>query len=144
MSKKTAPMGSPDAIFGAAFGVVFMLYWTGSVIKRRGPLIMTAFGVFGLLTITKGLIDNIKAYRRRKREMDFYGESSYTGAGDYNRQDPWEAGYSKNTQESEFSGQLGDIHQYTAADGTIYCPYCGVKIAHDFEFCPHCGKKLPF
>ena len=24
-----------------------------------------------------------------------------------------------------------------------YCPYCGNKLAKDFEYCPSCGKKIP-
>jgi len=144
MSKKPAPVGSLESVFGAVFGVVFMLFWTGGVIKRRGPLIMIIIGSFMLFTMIKALFDSIKAYRKRKKDLDFYGETGYTDTVDYGRTDPWENNYTADTQQRDFSGQLGDIYQYTAADGTIYCPYCGVKIAHDFEFCPHCGKKLPF
>ena len=142
MSKKPAPMGSGEAIFGSVFGVLFMLYWTGGVIKRRGPLLMVAIGVMMLAVMIKGLFDNIKAYRRRKKEMDFYGQTVYTDTSASNA-DPWDSRYTQETQQT-FSGKLGDIYQYTDREGNIYCPYCGVKIAHDFEYCPKCGRKLPF
>ena len=54
--------------------------------------------------------------------------------------DPWNQRYSQAYDYTE------PEYNYDVQDGesTIYCPYCGVKLAPDFEYCPKCGKKLPF
>ena len=138
----SAPVGSLSAIFGSLFGIGFLIFWTAGVARSGGPLIMVAIGVFCLVVTVKGLFDDIAAYRKRKMHEDFYGSSVY----------PYEDIYGENSTAADsgrdydtaFSSSLADVYQYTDAEGNIYCPYCGVKIAHDFEFCPKCGKKLPF
>ena len=146
MSKKTVTPGTLESVFGSAFGLAFTTYWTWGVYNRGGPLFMVGIGALLVLTTLKGFFDSIKAFRKRRRDLQFYGEEKYTENVDYSRKDPWESGYGSETgkQETVFSGKLGDIYQYTDREGNIYCPYCGVKIAHDFEYCPKCGRKLPF
>ena len=102
---------------------------------------MVAVGVFCIAVTTRGFVDSIIRYRKRKQNEDFYGSSAYPYEEIYGEPDTKDnvAG-----QGTVFSGKLEDVYRYTDRDGNIYCPYCGIKIAHDFEYCPKCGRKLPF
>ena len=137
----SAPPGSTESILGSLFGVAFTLYWTAGVIKAKAPVIMVAVGVFCIAVTTRGFVDSIIRYRKRKQNEDFYGSSAYPYEEIYGEPDTKDnvAG-----QGTVFSGKLEDVYRYTDRDGNIYCPYCGIKIAHDFEYCPKCGRKLPF
>ncbi len=30
-----------------------------------------------------------------------------------------------------------------AAEGTVFCPWCGKEVRKGWEYCPHCGKRIP-
>ncbi|MBQ3588503.1 MAG: zinc ribbon domain-containing protein [Oscillospiraceae bacterium] len=143
-NKNTAPPGSMQAVIGSAMGVIFIIFWTYTAVSAGAPFIFPLFGAFGLYTTGSAFIKSVKEYRIRKQQEMFYSGDLYTETDYGRRADPWEKGYSSRQEEPVFSGQLGDIYQYTDSEGNIYCPYCGVKVAHDFEYCPKCGKKLPF
>lgn len=36
-----------------------------------------------------------------------------------------------------------DEPRFPGAEENRYCPYCGRRVAEDYEFCNTCGKKLP-
>ena len=141
MNRKPDPMNDVISILRSFLPVVFMVFWTVTAVQAGAPVIFAVMGTGFLLLTVLTRIQNIRKIRQRRRDEDLYGSSAYpyddgaeTSAGEYYQ----------DSDKPKFSGRLGDIYQYTDAEGNIYCPYCGVKIAHDFEYCPHCGKKLPF
>lgn len=147
MNKRPDPINDAISILRSFLPVVFMVFWTVTAVQSGAPLLFPVVGTGFLMITVLTRIQNIRKIVSRRRNEDYYGSSAYPeeyteNTGYDKAADTWRD--ENGGRENNFSGQLGDIYQYTAADGTIYCPYCGVKIAHDFEFCPHCGKKLPF
>ncbi|MBQ8604383.1 MAG: zinc ribbon domain-containing protein [Oscillospiraceae bacterium] len=143
MNKKPDPINDAIAILASFLPVVFMVFWTAMTVQFGAPLLFPVIGTGFLLLTLLSRIQNIRKIRERRQNEDYYGSSAYPGGYD-SATDTRENEYYQDFATPSFSGELGDISMYTDTNGTIYCPYCGVKIAHDFEYCPHCGKKLPF
>ena len=134
--------GTAQSIIGAAMGLAFSFFWTYMTVTMGAPIIFPIFGTGFILLMAIEMYKIIQNARYDSfSEMEMMDEEQWRR---YQRENP-DAMYENSADyDRQFSGQLNDIDVYTDSEGTIYCPYCGVKIAHDFEFCPKCGKKLPF
>ena len=138
---KNLKPGAVQSIIGVVMGLAFAFFWTYMTLTAGAPIIFPIFGTGFILLMAVELYKVVQNARYDSfSEMEIMDEQQWQDyqqsmTPDYN---------SGNTGDIAFSGQLGDIAMYTDTEGTIYCPYCGVKILHDFEYCPKCGKKLPF
>ena len=135
------PNGSFDSVLFSAITVIFMVYWTIAAVRGGARLLGLLFGGYGLYTTSRNFIVNLKAYMQNRRDADFYGYQDYNDYREYTGKND---DYYNQSSNNSFAGNEQNYYTYTDKDGNIYCPYCGVKVAHDFEYCPKCGKKLPF
>ena len=128
-SIKPGRFNSGQGIIGAVFGIVFAIFWTIMAVSAGAPIIFSVFGVGFIILMVTELIKNVHNFTNKNRYSSFDIVDSTEEA------DPW---------NEKFRSQQTDMDFSTENEEAIYCPYCGTKLAPDFEFCPKCGKKLPF
>jgi len=105
---------------GAAIAIVWGVIWTIAAASMTAG--MGGFGLifplFGLCFIGMGVYNLI--YHKRNAEADPEDRDSLLEIVD---------------TQSELSGD--------ATQSAAYCPWCGEKLAEDYQYCPKCGRKLP-
>lgn len=133
-SIKPGRFNSGQNIVGTIIGIIFVIFWTISAVSMGAPIIFPVFGGGMLIMLVLELVKSIHNFTNKNRYSEFDIVDSTE------EPDPWNQRYSQAYDYTE------PEYNYDAQDGesTIYCPYCGVKLAPDFEYCPKCGKKLPF
>ena len=128
-SIKPGRFNSGQNIVGIIIGIVFVIFWTVSAVSMGAPIIFPVFGAGMMIMLIIELVKNIHNLTNKNRYSEFDIVDSTE------EPDPWnEKFYQEQTDENFTPEEVN----------SLYCPYCGVKIAHDFEYCPKCGKKLPF
>lgn len=128
-SIKPGRFNSGQGIIRALIGVIFAIFWTIMAVSSGAPIIFPVFGIGVTVLMVTELIKNIHNFTNKNR----YSEFDIVDSSE--EPDPW---------NEKFNSQQADMDFPAENEESLYCPYCGVKIAHDFEFCPKCGKKLPF
>lgn len=133
-SIKPGRFNSGQGIIGAVIGLVFAIFWTITAASMGAPIIFPVFGIGFIILMVTELIKNIHNFTNKDR----YSEFDIVDSGE--EPDPWNSRFEQTDEynSAEYSGEA------QADTDVMYCPYCGVKISHDFEYCPKCGKKLPF
>ena len=128
-SIKPGRYNSGQGIIGAVFGIIFAIFWTVMAASSGAPIIFPIFGIGFIVLMVTELIKNVHNFTNKNRY------SSFDIVESTEEPDPW---------NEKFHSQQTDMDFSTENEESIYCPYCGAKLAPDFEFCPKCGKKLPF
>ena len=128
-SIKPGRFNSGQGIIGAVFGIIFAIFWTIMTASVGAPIIFPIFGIGFIVLMVTELIKNVHNFTNKNRY------SAFDIVDSTEEPDPW---------NEKFCSQQTDMDFYTENKESIYCPYCGAKLAPDFEFCPKCGKKLPF
>lgn len=123
-------MGGIGGIIVAVVGVI----WTVVAISLGAPVVFALIGVVFTSFVIAGAVYNLYNATSRNRMSDFDittdGEerdpiADALGHGGTSRQSPEDA-MSKGPRK--FPGD--------------HCPFCGVKVAADFDYCPKCGKDI--
>lgn len=128
-SIKPGRYNSGQGIIASIIGLVFAVFWTITAAISGAPVIFPIFGAGFIVLMITELVKNIHNFTQKNRYSEF-------DIVDSSREpDPWD----------EKNHGAYNEEQYAEADGqdVLYCPYCGVKLARDFEFCPKCGRKIP-
>ncbi len=101
--------------FGSIAAGVFGVFWTVCTVNMMAPWYFSIFGViFVCVAIVQGIYNFKNATgKNRFSEFDIVDEAEET--------DPMQDFLEKQS----------------------FCPYCGAKVAPDYEFCSKCGKQLP-
>lgn len=128
-SIKPGRFNSGQNIIGVIFGIVFVIFWTGTAVSMGAPVIFPVFGIGMLIMLIIELVKNIHNFTNKNRYSEFDVVDSTE------EPDPWNEKFYQEQTYADFNTEETEM---------LYCPYCGMKIAHDFEYCPKCGKKLPF
>ena len=128
-SIKPGRFNSGQGIIGAVFGIIFAIFWTIMAASAGAPIIFPVFGIGFIVLMATELIKNVHNFTNKNRY------SAFDIVDSTEEPDPW---------NEKFHSQQTDMDSSTENEESIYCPYCGTKLAADFEFCPKCGKKLPF
>ena len=128
-SIKPGRFNSGQGIIGAVFGIIFAIFWTIMTASVGAPIIFPIFGIGFIVLMVTELIKNVHNFTNKNRY------SAFDIVDSTEEPDPW---------NKKFHSHQTDMDFYTENKESIYCPYCGAKLAPDFEFCPKCGKKLPF
>lgn len=120
-------MGAIGSIFVAILGIV----WTLSAISMGAPGFFALFGVvFVIMAIAGGL----------------YNLKNATGKNRYSSFDITDGNEEPDPLNSRFGEPIYNKKENkdeTSEGKNLFCPYCGGKVQHDFEYCRQCGKKLP-
>lgn len=113
-------MGGVSGIFMIAFGIL----WT--VIAARASGIMALFGVLWTGMAVVITIYNFKNATSKNR----YSTYDITTSGE---------------EPDPLNEHFGDYQSpaYQSDKDNNFCPYCGTRVADDYEYCNNCGKKLP-
>ncbi len=128
-SIKPGRYNSGQGIIASVIGLVFAVFWTITATASGAPIIFPVFGAGFIILMITELVKNIHNFTNRNRYSEFDIVDSKQ------EPDPW--------NEKLYSEDGGSYSNRNTGE-YLYCPYCGVKIARDFEYCPKCGKKLPF
>ena len=128
-SIKPGRFNSGQGIIGAVFGIIFAIFWTIMAASSGAPIIFPVFGIGFIVLMVTELIKNVHNFTNKNRY------SAFDIVDSTEEPDPW---------NEKVRSQQTDMDFSTENEESIYCPYCGTKLAPDFEFCPKCGKKLPF
>ena len=128
-SIKPGRFNSGQGIIGAVLGIIFAIFWTIMTASAGAPIIFPIFGIGFIVLMVTELIKNVHNFTNKNRY------SAFDIVDSTEESDPW---------NEKFRSQQTDMEFSTENKESIYCPYCGAKLAPDFEFCPKCGKKLPF
>ncbi|MBQ3009000.1 MAG: zinc ribbon domain-containing protein [Oscillospiraceae bacterium] len=126
-SIKPGRYNSGQSVLGAVFGIIFVIFWTVSAVRMGAPVIFPVFGVGMLIMLITELVKSWHNATSKNRYSEFDIVDSRE------EPDPW---------EEKFTGEI-PLSQ-DVAEEVMYCPYCGAKLAPDFEYCPKCGRKLPY
>ena len=123
-------MGGVGGIIGALFGI----FWTIGAVSMGAPTFFALFGiVFVVMSIVGAMYNFYNATSRNRM-------SSFDITTDIGERDPIEERMGISTLPSG-SNKSGFPRSSRNIPGE-YCPFCGVKVAIDFNFCPKCGKEI--
>ena len=117
-------MGFMESIFAAIFGV----FWIFMAVSMGAPII---FPVFGIMFIVMAIVQAVYHYKNTTGKERF---STFDITDDGEEIDPLEQRFGNNVQEKRVTELNIDIE---------FCPYCGTKVASEYDYCVKCGKKLP-
>ena len=116
-------MGGIMGIFVALFGVL----WTVVAFSIGGGII----ALFGLIFVAIAIVQTVYNFRNAAGENRY---STFDITDDDEEPDPLNQRFGAETANKKTEDGTG---------GSVFCPYCGVKVEGDFAFCNKCGKKLP-
>jgi xanthosine utilization system XapX-like protein len=123
-------MGGICGIVVAVFGVI----WTVGAMSMGAPPVFALFGLVFVGMAVAGVVYNLYNATSRNRISSFEvttereeGDpiSDALGHGGTSPQSP------ENTMSKGPRKFPGD-----------HCPFCGAKVAADFDYCPKCGKDI--
>jgi len=115
-------MGGVMCLLIGLFGVV----WTAVAAGMGGG----PFALFGILFIAAAVL------------MAIYNFKNATGRNRYSVYDITEHGEEPDPLNERFGRPQSTASKQEDAENK-FCPYCGTRVAEDYEFCNNCGKKLP-
>ncbi|MBQ4065199.1 MAG: zinc ribbon domain-containing protein [Clostridia bacterium] len=115
-------MGGVMCLLIGLFGVA----WTAVAAGMGGG----PFALFGILFIAAAVL------------MAIYNFKNATGRNRYSVYDITEHGEEPDPLNERFGRPQSTASKQEDAENK-FCPYCGTRVAEDYEFCNNCGKKLP-
>ncbi len=113
-------MGGVMSIFGALFGVVWMII----AANMGGGL----FALFGLIFVAVAIVQAV------------YNLKNATSKNRYSAFDITTDGEEPDPLNEHFGAQTASQRDKTAP---AFCPYCGTAAESGYKYCSRCGKKLP-
>lgn len=113
-------MGGMAALFVSIFGI----FWIFMAINIGAPVF---FPIFGILFVIMGIANAIYNFKNATSQNRY---SAFDITDNDEEIDPLNERFKPTKQP------IDNIE-------IKYCPYCGNKLAKDFEYCPSCGKKIP-
>ena len=116
-------MGGVMSILVGLFGVV----WTIVAASMGGGV----FALFGIIFIAVAAVQAI------------YNFKNATGRHRYSAFDIIDNVEEPDPLNERFGIPCCSTTQKKSDAENKFCPYCGTRIAVDFEYCNNCGKKLP-
>lgn len=120
-------LGGISSIFAALFGV----FWTIMAVSM-GAVFMAPFG---LIFIGIAVVQAIYNFKNATGENRY---SAFDITEDFEEADPLNERFG-----AKHTGSLQPPERSVMDADSEFCPYCGTKVAKEFEFCHKCGKKLP-
>lgn len=123
-------MGGIVGIVVAVFGVV----WTVGAMSMGAPPFFALFGLAFVGIAIAGVVYNLYNATSRNRM------SSFDVTTDREEQDPI-AGALGHGEPPRKSPPKSPPAQPRKFPGD-HCPFCGAKVAVDFDYCPQCGKDI--
>lgn len=129
-------MGGIGSIFAAIFGVI----WICAAASMGAPWFFSLFGVFFIIM---ALAQGAYHWKNATSEERF---SEFDIVDQKEEDDPIRRELEKRRKEEESRGDLrieAESDKEKTGGGRRFCPYCGERIAEDYQFCGHCGRKLP-
>ena len=124
-------MGGISSVFAIFFGIFWMIF---AFSIGAGP-----FALFGLFFIAMAIISAVYNFKNATGK-NRYSEYDITEGNE--EPDPFNERF--NTDSNYWYDYSSDNNQNTTQNSASkFCPYCGTKVATDYEFCNNCGKKLP-
>ena len=133
-SIKPGRFNSGQGIVAAVIGLVFAVFWTIGSVGYGAPIIFPVFGVGFIVLMITELIKNVHNFTNKNRYSEFDIVDSTEEPDPFNQY----------FDDMRYRSKDSTASEYNNDEEAVYCPYCGTKIAQDFEYCPKCGKKLPF
>ena len=141
MNRQNGNKGPIEGIAFSIFGILFMLYWTYTAVTGGAYAVGLLFGGFGLFSMVRNLINQIKAfknYRKHGNDVPYqqYNPEMYNTT---DSSDPWDVSYPAATEQygtDIYGNPIGTV------GGKNFCPYCGVPVKQDHMFCKNCGRQL--
>ena len=114
-------MGGVVGIFMIGFGIL----WTVIAAQASG-----IFAIFGVLWTGIAVV------------MTVYNFKNATGKNRHSSFDIVDAEEEPDPLNERFGNPQANTQKKNDVDNK-FCPYCGTRVAGDFEYCNNCGKKLP-
>lgn len=131
--KSIKPGRGPSGMsaIGSLFGVVFAIFWTFTAVSMGAPIFFAGFGVIFIIMSIISFVYNYK---------------NATGKNRYSAFDITDSDEESDPLADYVRDKYGHERQAPVAreQADRFCPYCGARLADDFEYCPKCGRKLPF
>lgn len=126
-------------IFVALFGVIWII--GASAITQGAGVFGVIFPLFGVIFVISAVAGAIYDFRNASAKNRF---SEYDITDGFEESDPLNARFGGDSENAgkDFGGD-SPLEESDTANDTAFCPYCGVRVAADFEYCPKCGKRLP-
>lgn len=135
MNRQNGNKNAVEGIVFSIFGVVFMLFWIYTALKGGAYFVGLAFGGFGLFSMVRNLINQIKALKNGGN-VQYYDQNGYDEA---NSSDPWDVSYPDATERYGMDRYGNPINIESTRN---FCPYCGIPVKQDHVFCKNCGRQL--
>ena len=124
-------MGGIAALALAVFGILWILL---SVNLTQDFMFADSFSsmenivpLFGVIFVVIALVSAV------------YNFKNATGKHRYSEFDITD----RDEEPDPLNERFGESEQSDGDVKSAYCPYCGAKVAEEYEYCNHCGKKLP-
>ena len=123
-------MGGIMGIVVAVFGVI----WTVGAISMGAPAFFALFGLLFVGMSIAGVVYNLYNATSRNRI------STFDVTTDREEGDPIAdaLGHGAASPQSSHSPPSKGPRKFPGE----HCPFCGIKVAADFDYCPKCGKDI--
>jgi hypothetical protein len=133
------PGRAPSAMggVGSIFGIIFGIFWTimAFSLTRNAPFpINVFFPLFGVLFVIMGIIQAVYNFSNATGANRY---SSFDITGEDEEPDPLNQAYSR-APHTPAAGPGKPARKHPGD----FCPYCGARVAPDFDYCPKCGKDI--
>ena len=126
-------------ICAALFGIVWII--AASAMTQGTGVFGVIFPLFGVVFVIAAVAGAIYDFRNASAK-DRFSEFDITDESE--ERDPLNARFGESPEKAgEAFGSDSPLEEPGAAVDAAFCPYCGVRVAEDFEYCPKCGKRLP-
>jgi hypothetical protein len=123
-------MGGVGGIVVAIFGI----FWTITATSMHAPPFFVLFGIGFVVIAIVGAAYNFYNATNRNRMSDFDVTT------DREESDPvaQALGFGNKSQSPGQTEAPKGMRRFPGE----HCPFCGVKVASDFDYCPKCGKDI--
>ncbi len=147
-------------VFGGIIAALFGVIWTIGAASMGAPAIFPLFGVVFILAAIGGVIYNAYNATAKNRLSTF----DITGPGQEpdpldpyrhntrNRRSGADTGAETSQPDNRFAALRESENRRSADPATKtdpvrkipgeFCPFCGEKVAANYDFCPNCGKDI--
>ena len=126
-------------ICAALFGIVWII--AASAMTRGAGIFGVILPLFGVVFVIAAVAGAIYDFRNASAKDRF---SEFDITDDSEERDPLNARFGESPEKAgETYGGDSPLDGPGTADAAAFCPYCGVRVAEDFDYCPKCGRRLP-
>ena len=129
--------GRGPSIMGGVGGIVvalFGIFWTFGAVSMGAP---TFFALFGIVFVVMSIIGAMYNFYNATSQNRM---STYDITTDTEERDPIEERMGFSTLPS--SSEKSELPRGSRKIPGEYCPFCGCKVASNFNYCPKCGKDI--